>query len=143
MKTIIALLTAAVLSGCAATPPGLRVQPSEVTAEDQRTVLAKLVLANQASGTVSAFKAEVVNATISQPRQVSGSLFHPEPHTFYCVRGEIKNPLFPLNQPFHVEIRVFEKDGQKRYRTSGSRYTACSLGNEKPFPELESLSLLR
>ena len=136
------VLASVLLSGCT-TSPALKVQRADMQPDSIRTAIAKIVLRSPYSGSVSLFKAKVVNARIGPAIQSGPGLFADHPHVFYCVYGEIENPLFPLNQPFYAHVRIIAQNQRPEIRVSTSRTKACSTDGGGPFPELEALSLER
>jgi len=140
MRYLVFLLACLPLAGCA-TPPSIRVNTSDLQPANIKTAIAKMILQSHHSGSISIIEAKVVNATITPGVKTNGSLFYPRPHIDYCARGEIKNPLFPLNQAFYAQVRVSDDGGPRRINVRTSKL-ACGSPAE-PFPELEALSIKR
>jgi hypothetical protein len=134
-----ALLTTLAVSACVSS--GTQQPSIGGRQESLRTAIARLALRTPEFGSISIIPAKIINATISAPMQRQ-ALFTGEPYTYYCVRGYIENPLFPIHQAAYAEVRVTERGGQPNIRVVSSKL-ACAGTSFEPFQEIEQLSVAR
>jgi hypothetical protein len=109
--------------------------------ESLHTAIARLALETPEFGSISFIPAKIINATISAPIQRQRP-FGGAAYTYYCVRGYIENPMFPIHQSAYADVEVTEHGGRPTIIVNSKR-TACAGTGFVPFPEIEQLSVTR
>ncbi|MCG7393027.1 hypothetical protein MHY87_08935 [Microvirga sp. ACRRW] len=140
LPRLFALAICGTLSGCV-TAPALRPTAADLKPENIRTLIAKQLLQTGAFGSMSVFKAKIIDARISAPSEKR--TFSGEPYTYYCVTGFIENPLYPIHQTAFGEVEVTDSKGQRNIRVRSRIHGSCSETSFEPFPEIEKLSVER